>query len=64
MTAWSAAEICGRVPDILLTDRPLRTMACACGLPITADPTDPRPGIEAHNARSTHREWRLRHENP
>ena len=34
-----------------------RTVACACGWPVTADPLDPSPGVQAHVQAPQHRQW-------
>jgi len=37
-----------------------RTVPCACGGTVTAEPADPFPGVSAHNAGPEHRAWRRR----
>lgn len=37
-----------------------RTVPCACGATVTADPSDPMPGVASHNAGTAHRAWRRR----
>ena len=62
MSEWSAAELAGKFPaDYLgLTREPadiIEGRVCACGGMVWACPSNPRPGVAAHNATDCHQAW-------
>lgn len=65
MTAFSPAELLGRIPGLPISAdkaRHLRTLPCACGGTITADPRDPRREVIQHNESAWHCDWWTRAE--
>jgi len=59
VTAFSPAEMTGRIANAGPMDHPLRlrTERCDCGVEIVADVRDPGPEVLRHNRTTWHRGW-------